>query len=738
MVSDPIIIKKIGKNKVYIHKSHKLPEYRKQFPFYDQALPRICQTIKEIDNDLTLIDVGANIGDSIALITDKVSGNFLCIEGDQKYLPVLKKNIAKFKSSNIEIEPSYCGDGSKNTLSIINENGTARLIETKNSEIKNIKTLDQMINEHPKFRSANILKIDTDGFEINVLRGAKKFITSSRPIIYTEFTPELYDKLDQKYSELIEILIKYGYTQSMFYDNFGRPIKKVNLNDKKSIISLVSKINKKNIYYYDILAIPNELKSKYQKIFEQELFSHILKLNKLYETKKTVLQNTSKELDNLSTIVKTKDKELDNLSTIVKTKDKKLENLSTVVKTKDKELDNLSTIIKTKDIELNNFQVEFNKIISERNNIENRLREIYNSFGWRILRHLYLIRDFFFPKNNLIKKFLTTNILKIKNIKIRYTNILHRLNTKKNINIKSRKIVYIGHSYHIKTKSTAFLIEYLKKHFKVTEVIDESWLGKKTFPDLSFIDKSYVGVIFFQNIPDIEVIKKIDNDNIIFFPMYDNVGGREYNFWKKYIDVKIINFSKTLHQKLISWGFESYYLQYFPKPLPFIKNKTHKVFFWQRTNAIDINLVEKLLGNLKTKIHIHQAIDPNCTFVKPTKEQEKKFNITYSNWFNTREEMQKKIQECDIYIAPREYEGIGMSFLEAMSMGKAVVAINNPTMNEYIINNQTGYLFDKNNLKTIDFYNISNIRKNSYNYMKNGYKNWEKEKNRIIYYISKK
>jgi len=366
-----------------------------------------------------------------------------------------------------------------------------------------------------------------------------------------------------------------------------------------------------------------------------------------------------------------------------------------------------------------------------------KLHEIYSSQGWRILRHLYLIRDFFIPKNSFIKKYFEENILLIKNLKTRFLNVWHRLNTKKNINLKSRKIVYVGHSYHTKTKSTAFLIEHLKKYFDVTEVIDESWLGEKLFPNLSFIDKSYIGVIFFQNIPDIEVIKKINNDNIIFFPMYDNVGGRDYDFWKKYIDVKIINFSKTLHKRLKNWGLDSIYVQYFSKPLPFVKNKTHKVFFWQRTNAIDINLVEKLFGNLKTKIHFHQAVDPNCTFVGPSKEQEKKFDIKYSSWFNTREEMQQKIQECDIYIAPREYEGIGMSFLEAMSMGKVVIAINNPTMNEYITNNQTGYLFDKDNLKPINFSKISEIRKNTYNYVKNGYKNWEKEKNKIIKFIEK-
>ncbi len=35
-----------------------------------------------------------------------------------------------------------------------------------------------------------------------------------------------------------------------------------------------------------------------------------------------------------------------------------------------------------------------------------------------------------------------------------------------------------------------------------------------------------------------------------------------------------------------------------------------------------------------------------------------------------------------------------MSFLEAMAMGKAVVAADNPTMNEYLTHNVNGYLFN--------------------------------------------
>jgi glycosyltransferase involved in cell wall biosynthesis len=95
------------------------------------------------------------------------------------------------------------------------------------------------------------------------------------------------------------------------------------------------------------------------------------------------------------------------------------------------------------------------------------------------------------------------------------------------------------------------------------------------------------------------------------------------------------------------------------------------------------------------------------------------------------------IKEKGIYIAPRELEGIGMSFLEAMAIGKAVIAVNNPTMNEYIEHGKNGYLFDLKNPKEIDLSNIEQIQKNAYEFMRNGRKKWEKDMHKIIDFIKK-
>jgi glycosyltransferase involved in cell wall biosynthesis len=384
---------------------------------------------------------------------------------------------------------------------------------------------------------------------------------------------------------------------------------------------------------------------------------------------------------------------------------------------------------------------------------EKELTLIYTSREWKFIIFLQKIVKVFIPAKSLRRKIVVESyrlikfsirffkkiIRKIKSAFFLSKNYFLKFKPKKKrkINKVSKKIVYIGHSYHNKTKSTEFLINYLKEFYEVEIILDESWRGQgEEYPDLSFIDENYLGVIFFQNLPNNEILKNIKNDNIIFFPMYDGVG-HDFDFWKSYFDLKIINFSTTLHKKLSNWGFESLGLQYFPKPSGFIAGKREEVFFWQRLTRINIDLISKLFEKNKFNIHIHKAVDPNQQFQQPNWDQEKKFEITYSDWFETRSEMWDLIKQKAIYIAPRELEGIGQSFLEAMAMGKAVVAVNNPTMNEYIENGKTGYLFDLKNPKEIDFSNIEDVQKNTYEYMKKGYEKWEKDKKKIIEFIEK-
>lgn len=295
------------------------------------------------------------------------------------------------------------------------------------------------------------------------------------------------------------------------------------------------------------------------------------------------------------------------------------------------------------------------------------------------------------------------------------------------------KLLYIGHAYHNKTKSTAFLKEMFGRDYDIETFDFDPYKDNMKTHFLSLKGKKYDVLVVFQIMPHLDELKKyISFKHAAFFPMYDGVPSRDDKIWWEYADVNIINFSKTLHDELKDLGFSSYYFQYFPKPIEITdKGDEKSIFFWQRINQININTVEKLIDFKTIKhIHFHHAIDPQHTFVEPDEEIAKK--ATHSTWFDTREDMQKQMQKSAMYIAPRAFEGIGMSFLEAMAMGRCVIAPNNPTMNEYIKNGENGILYDLNNPRPVDLSNVREIQKRTEQYIKNGFENWEKEKWKII------
>ena len=67
--------------------------------------------------------------------------------------------------------------------------------------------------------------------------------------------------------------------------------------------------------------------------------------------------------------------------------------------------------------------------------------------------------------------------------------------------------------------------------------------------------------------------------------------------------------------------------------------------------------------------------------------------------YSNSEEYMDHLSRCNIFIAPRLYEGIGLTFLEAMANGMVVLSPNSPTMNEYIQNNINGVFLPYSELR---------------------------------------
>lgn len=295
-----------------------------------------------------------------------------------------------------------------------------------------------------------------------------------------------------------------------------------------------------------------------------------------------------------------------------------------------------------------------------------------------------------------------------------------------------KKLLYVKHAFHNKTKSNNFLQEILKTQYEVEFFDFDNY--NDSFENFSELEgKEFDTVVLFQIMPPISLLKKyVKFNHIAFFPMYDATHFFNIPIWSEYRDCNIINFSSTLHKKCQELGLSSFYVQYFPKPAQIEDEGDEKsIFFWQRREKISPKIMEKVLDvKSLNKVYLHQVPDPENKIVEPSKVFEGK--IVVSNWFDTKDEMEKYIQKSALYFAPREYEGIGMSFLEAMAAGRCVISPNNPTMNEYIKDGQTGFLYNFKKPERINLKDVRKIQKQTADYIKEGFDKWENEKFKIL------
>ena len=280
-----------------------------------------------------------------------------------------------------------------------------------------------------------------------------------------------------------------------------------------------------------------------------------------------------------------------------------------------------------------------------------------------------------------------------------------------------------------------FLQKLLAEKYEVeTFYINPYKISETDFTHIT--GKTFDLLILWQVMPSLEGLRKyIRFKQCAFFPMYDNTKTLNSHLWNEYKNCNIINFSKAFHKTCQDGGLSSYYIQYFPKPAEIIDEGDEKsIFFWQRSDKITTRTLQKVIDTKGIEtVYLHKSIDPKNKFIPTSKNLERK--VVYSSWFDTKEDMQKYIQKSALYFAPRRYEGIGMSFLEAMASGRCVIAPDYPTMNEYIKNGETGFLYNLKKTERLTLSNIREIQKNTAEYIKQGYEKWEKEKYKIFDYI---
>ena len=312
------------------------------------------------------------------------------------------------------------------------------------------------------------------------------------------------------------------------------------------------------------------------------------------------------------------------------------------------------------------------------------------------------------------------------------------------------KLAFVDHSFHKKTGSTDFLPEIFRERYRVVNFYDETWNYGPGVDINKLREGNFKVIVFFQQLPSYRQLKKLSGARLIWIPMFDaetklsGIGWRHSRLeWLSILSlgVKILSFSRKINDYAKFLGFESFYLQYFVNPgiLPAHdqgKRNGLKIFFWQRTREIDWQLIKKLIGDsVVDQIIYRPNCDPGHKFFPPNDDDTKKYNIKTINDWLSREEYLGWLANCDVFFAPRRFEGIGQAFLEAMAAGLCVVSPDYPTMNEYITSGVNGLLYDWQKPESFDLSRGEEIGHKARLNAEDGFGRYKKDREGILKFV---
>ncbi len=184
------------------------------FGFIDPARKHLYPLLRPGD---VVVDIGANVGD-ISMHFARIvgpSGRVLAFEPHPLNHTRMKRNLELNHFNNIVLERVGLGarpgrfaiksieEGNQGMNRIVADDAAGHMIE--------VTTLDDHLASRPVPR-LDLIKIDVEGFELNVLQGAEQVLRRFWPILFIELDDRNLREQDTDARGLIRFLEKIGYT----------------------------------------------------------------------------------------------------------------------------------------------------------------------------------------------------------------------------------------------------------------------------------------------------------------------------------------------------------------------------------------------------------------------------------------------------------------------------------------------------------------------------------------------
>lgn len=183
------------------------------FSTQDVFLKNIVRIIQPND---VVIDVGINIGFYLLNFSKKARHGFVHgFEPNSKVLNYTKKNCSLNSFKNIKLNNFGLGNA-KNSFQMaqINDNlGMNKIVATGASSQSfsiDVDVFDDYVDRE-NLSQIDVMKIDVEGYEMNVLLGAAKSIAKWKPFLFIEIDEENLNGNDTSFSKMQDWLLQKRY-----------------------------------------------------------------------------------------------------------------------------------------------------------------------------------------------------------------------------------------------------------------------------------------------------------------------------------------------------------------------------------------------------------------------------------------------------------------------------------------------------------------------------------------------
>ncbi|MBL7848369.1 MAG: FkbM family methyltransferase [Cyclobacteriaceae bacterium] len=199
-----------------IHYELDLSDYMEWLVFWGiQVEPRrtLYQLVKP---GSIVIDVGANIGEVSMNLAQLVgpSGFVHSFEPDTATFRKLNRNVALNNFVNLRINPIGLGDRDEQLVlqtEVPSNRGGSRIHRhLSQGQRVQVITLDSYVTKQQP-GPVSLIKIDVEGFELHVLRGAEHTLRQYKPVLFIELDDDNLRDQGDSATELVRFLEKRGY-----------------------------------------------------------------------------------------------------------------------------------------------------------------------------------------------------------------------------------------------------------------------------------------------------------------------------------------------------------------------------------------------------------------------------------------------------------------------------------------------------------------------------------------------